>query len=339
MSKGGTGFSLERNSMWRIYKIDRYVRDGLYPNVPWLVDELEVSARTVERDIACMRDLMSAPIVYSKQRNGYYYESDNFRLPAITLAEGELIALFLGQKVLSQCRGTPFEGAIRQAFHKICMALPDKITVDLNFVEQTVSFGTDPPRGDENALLQTYHQLTEAMRLRRTVHITYYTASRDKCAERLVDPYHLHYREGAWYLIGYCHWRREVRIFALDRIRSLTLGKVNFIPDPAFNIKDYLEHSLGIECGGAITEVTLRFDACQARYIRERRWHPSQQIEELDDGGLILRLTVTGLGEVKRWVLSFGEHVEVLAPETLRQDVADTATAMGTVYGKSGEKE
>ncbi|MDI6907598.1 MAG: WYL domain-containing protein [Thermoanaerobacterales bacterium] len=339
MGKNGSGLSLERNSLWRIYKIDQYVRAGLYPNVPWLVEKLEVSARTVERDIACMRDLMSAPIVYSKRRNGYYYARNDFRLPGITLAEGELVALFLGQKILSQCRGTPFEVAVRRAFHKICMALPDEVTVNLGFVEQTISFGINPPRGDEAALLQTYHQLTEAMRARRSIRITYYTASRDDCAERLVDPYHLHFRDGAWYLIGYCHWRREVRIFALDRIRQLTVTNVSFIPDKDFNIVGYLGDSLGIERGGGLHAVAVRFDREQARYVRERQWHPSQEIEELDNGGLILRLNVAGLGEVKRWILSFGAHAEVLEPETLRRDVAATAAALAGVYGSGGGEE
>jgi len=199
--------------------IDYYVRNGHYPNVPWLAEKLEVSPRTVERDIACMRDLMSAPLVYDRAKKGYRYENENFRLPAFTLAEGELVALFLGQKVLSQCRGTPFEEAIRRAFHKICHVLPEKITVDLGFIDKTISFGADPPRGDETALLETYHLLTKAMQERRSVHITYYTASRDECAARLVDPYHLHFRDGAWYRSGYCPWRREVRIFAVDLIR------------------------------------------------------------------------------------------------------------------------
>lgn len=337
VAKNDSRLSLERNTLWRMSRIDYYVRAGVYPNVPWLAEKLEVSSRTVERDIACLRDLMGAPIVFNKQRNGYYYTNENFRLPGITLAEGELIALFLGQKVLGQCRGTPYEGAVRRAFQKICLALPDKVTVDLGFVEQTISFGIDPPRGDEAALLQTYHQLTEAMRGRRSVRITYYTASRDECAERLVDPYHLHFRDGAWYLIGYCHWRREIRIFAVDRIRELTVTKVNFIPDPEFNIEGYLGHSLGIERGGEPVTVAVRFDVPQARYIRERQWHPSQEIEELDGGGLILRLNVAGLGEVKRWVLSFGAHAEVLEPESLRREVAATAAAMAGVYRGSGE--
>lgn len=78
--------------------------------------------------------------------------------------------------------------------------------------------------------------------------------------------------------------------------------------------------------------VAIKFDSYQARYIRERRWHPTQEIEELPDGGLILRFCVGGLDEVKRWVMGYGSHAEVLAPESLRQAVKEELKQMATLY-------
>jgi predicted DNA-binding transcriptional regulator YafY len=81
-------------------------------------------------------------------------------------------------------------------------------------------------------------------------------------------------------------------------------------------------------------EFVIRFDAHQARYIRERRWHETQQIEERDDGGLILRFSSGSLSEVMRWVMQYGSHAEVIAPEELRQAVAREVETMRRCYGQ-----
>ena len=81
--------------------------------------------------------------------------------------------------------------------------------------------------------------------------------------------------------------------------------------------------------------VALCFDAYQARWIRERSWHPSQSLEELPCGGLVLRLTVAGEGDLIRWILGYGSHVEVLEPDWLRERVAAEAARMASLYGGS----
>ncbi|MEW5762993.1 MAG: WYL domain-containing protein [Bacillota bacterium] len=326
------GFGLDRSQFYRIYKIDRMIAQGAYPNVPKLAAFFEVSRRTIERDLAYMRDMLNAPLIYDRKKGGYRYEHADFRLPAFTLTEGELVALFIGQKLLRQYSGTPFEKQIGQAFAKICCLLPEKVSVDLSFFDQAFSFGLAPPRGDELAVLKTYQALAGAMQACRSIRMVYYTASRGVSGTRLVDPYHLHYRDGAWYLVGYCHLRREIRMFAVDRIRELEVTGRTFTPDPAFDIGDYLKESLVLERGGELEEVVVRFDPFQARYIRERVWHPSQETEEAPDGSLILRFKVRGLGEVQRWVLSFGCRAEVLAPPALRQAVQEEARRLANLY-------
>lgn len=320
-----------RLGLWRIYRIDAYIRNGTYPNVPRLAEKLEVSRRTIERDLAYLRDFMNAPLAYSRERNGYWY-SDSFHLPPLNLSEGEVLALFLGSRVFSQYRGSPYERLIRDAFEKICAALPQTRTLDFTLVNETLSFNVEPLRGDEQHLLETHQILLDAIRDRNTVELDYYTASRDEHNTRRLDPYHLRYHGGAWYLIAYCHWRGQTLIFALDRISNLRPTEQLFQPDPDFDIHAYLDDSLSLERGGQIENVQIRFDPFQARYIRERQWHPSQEITEHPDGSLILVLRLRGLGEVRRWVMSFGSRAEVLAPASLREAVAGDVEAMVGIY-------
>src|SRR5207248_10573458 len=98
-----------------------------------------------------------------------------------------------------------------------------------------------------------------------------------------------------------------------------------FYARPALSPDVYSEHTFLTEHGGGPQEVSLRFDAYQARWIRERSWHPSQRIEEQEDGGLVLRLRVAGEGDLLRWILGYGSHVEVVEPAALRARVAAEA--------------
>lgn len=121
-------------------------------------------------------------------------------------------------------------------------------------------------------------------------------------------------------------------MFALDRMERLEITERRFAPDPDFSIERYLGDSLSIERGSEPVEVKILFDRHQARWIGERRWHASQQLEKRQDGSVLLSMTVSGLGEVKRWVLGFGSHAEVLVPAELREEVKREIEGIGRRY-------
>ncbi len=329
------GSSVQRSRFARIYYIDQQLRNQQYPNVPKLAEKWEVHRRTIERDIEFMRDRLGAPIAYSRHRMGYYYTKKDFQLPSINLTEGEMVTLFLGQKLLSQCAGTALEEPVRSAFEKICLFLPQGFSVDFDTLEQVISFDVQPLRGPEHQVAQIYHQLAIAIQNKKVVWVKYHSMWRNAIENRYIAPYHLRYFQGAWYLIGYCHLRKDIRIFALDRIKKLIVTDNTFTPQPDFSLQEFLQSSLGIEVGNSLEEVIIKFDQYQARWIQERQWHPSQVLEPQTDGSLIMRLTVSGLGEVKRWIMSFGSHAEILAPASLREEVKQEIEAMRKIYQSS----
>lgn len=153
--------------------------------------------------------------------------------------------------------------------------------------------------------------------------ILYYTASRDDLRERDVEPHLLENIVGDWMVAAWDHWRKADRVFMLSRIREWTVLPQRFRRKPELEPEVYTRDRFLTERGsGEPVEVVLRFDAYQARWIRERTWHPSQSLEEQPDGGLVLRLRVSGEGDLLRWVLQYGRHVEVLQPTSLRERVS-----------------
>jgi predicted DNA-binding transcriptional regulator YafY len=192
--------------------------------------------------------------------------------------------------------------------------------------------------------LDLHHAIGE----NRRVWMRYYTASRNEHSERTVSPYHLYNVHGDWYLIAFDDKRKSLRNFSVGRIEDWQVLAETFERDPKFSIHDWMSGAFQTERGGEVLEVVLRFDAQQARYIRERHWHDTQQIEELADtprtragtcGGLILRFRTGGLGEVKRWVMQYGGHVEVLEPEELRNELLQELQKMAKLYGIQGKED
>jgi predicted DNA-binding transcriptional regulator YafY len=326
---------MERHALYRICQIDRLLREKQYPNCRQLAERFEVHQRTVERDIEVMRDQLGAPIAYDRNRNGYHYTSAGFFLPQVRLTEGEMVVVYLGQKLLLQYAGTPYEAQIRQALEKIALLLPDEVSMELAQVNRGISFAFEATRGDQELVTGHYARLYDAIVQCETVEIHYYAASTGEKTRRRVDGYHLHLRDGAWYVIGRCHLRGKVQLFALDRILELGLTGSKFDRPSDFDIATFWADAWALERGATPVECAVRFDPYPARYIRERVWHSSQVLEELEDGSVILRVRVSGPAEFMRWVLQYGSSAEVLEPANLREAVRQEAEGSLKRYGRN----
>src|SRR5262245_47957003 len=159
----------------RVAALDRAVRAGDYPNARSFARALEVGPRTVQRDIEFLRLRLGAPLAYDEVRHGYYYTDPTFRLPAVTLSEGELVALFLAERVLRQYRGTPYAADLGRAFRKITAGLTDRITIDPGHLAESFSFRSTAPAPFDPGL---FRALAAAVAGRRRVELRYYSASR-----------------------------------------------------------------------------------------------------------------------------------------------------------------
>ena len=313
-----------RPPLRRFLAIERSVRSGAYPNSESLAEELEVDSRTVQRDIAFLKDQLGAPLEFCRKRNGYHLTDLSWTLPAFQLTEGELVSVFLAERLIRQYRGTPFETDLARAFDRITRMLPEEITVSLAAAAETLSV---TPCVLTTQDVETFHSLTNAIQQSRQLRLLYWSASQNRETDRIVDPLHLSLVDNDWYLIAHCHTRQEVRMFSTVRIRGAKPTGQKFQRPEDFDITKYLGNSFrAVRGDGDQTwHVRLRFGPEMSGRISEKVWHHTQQLEPQPDGSVIMQLQVSSLIEIRRWVLYWGADCQVLEPEELKHFIAAAA--------------
>jgi predicted DNA-binding transcriptional regulator YafY len=332
--KGLRVHSAKRPALRRLFTIDRELREQQFPTAGRLAELCEVNIKTIERDLAYLRDQYLAPVEYCRKRRGWRYSEPTYRLPAVLITEGELVALFLAGQLLGQHRGTPYEAALARTIEKLADLLPDEVSVQWASVEQAHSF-----RSSVTSLadVELFRKLADCVIRRKQIRVRYWTASREAETERVIDPWHLTLVDGEWFLIGFCRLRNAERMFAPGRIRELVETGETFEVPASFSPARYFEGTFRVIRGDETAPrktVRLRFGPGAARYVREKLHHPSQILTELADGWLEAQFTLGTLLEVKRWILNWGAECEVLEPADLREELVREAAAMLGVYGE-----
>ena len=178
-------------------RIHQLIQSGAHPNASTLARDLEVSTKTVHRDIEFIRDRLRLPIEYDGARFGFVYTQEVGSFPSLQITEGELFALLVAEKALQQYRGTSFERPLLSAFRKMADSLPETVSLNLADWEQTISFRTSAV---PVLNLEIFDTLAKATARRQQLILTYRKPGRSESERRTVDPYHLANINGEWFL-------------------------------------------------------------------------------------------------------------------------------------------
>ena len=305
------------------------LKSGEYPNCRKIAEHLEVSPKTVQRDIDFMRDRLGLPIEYDALRFGFYYSEPVTSFPSIEVSEGEITALFVAQKALAQYKGTPFERPLRSAFRKLTDGLKERVSFSWADLDEAISFRS---AGASVADLALFDIVSKAVLQSVELEFEYRALKSSRYEARAVRPYHIASLENQWYLFGEDIGRKQLRTFALPRMREVRATTKKFRRPADFSLSEVLSGSFGVLEGGQTHLIRLQFDAFAARLVAERVWHHSQRIRTLKDGSLILELRLGALEEIERWILGWGAHVRVLEPKQLRALVRATAESIARIY-------
>jgi len=317
---------------WKIIQTMLASRTGI--SVSDLAQDMGCHPRTVYRDLE-MLQAAGFPFYneqFGKTSRWSLMDSAKRQIP-IPLDLTELMALYFSRDMMKMLKDTIFYDSLETLFQKIKSTLPAEYITYLNRIEKSLVVSPKPykPYGEYR---ETIDRVNEAVLQKHCIRIDYFSMHRKELVSRTIAPYKIWFFDGSFYIIGYCRLRKDVRIFALDRIRNLeTTGDSFEIPE-TFDMDAFMKSSFGVFHGEPV-QVKVRFSPDIAGYIAEKVWHDSQTIEHEKDGSILFTAEVAGTDEIKFWILNWGSKAEVLAPESLRNEIRAEAEVMMRVYGSN----
>lgn len=302
-----------------------------------LAADLDCHPRTVYRDLDALQ-AAGFPI-YNEKVNGtnFWALLEDAKKPVpIPFSQAELIALYFGRDVLKILKNTVFHDSLESLFKKIKTTLSDESKTYLKQIESSLRAGPGPHKKYDR-FKDTIETVNEAVIKKQVVEILYYTMSRKKVSQRKVAPYKLWFYDGTFYLIGHCRSKKDVRIFAVDRIKMINLTGERFEVPADFNADEFMKASFGVFQGRPV-RVRVNFSPDAAEYVKEKVWHESQKITGQKDGSIVLELEVAGTREIKHWILRWGSQARVLEPDSLREEIRSEAAEILGVYADSATR-
>ncbi len=318
----------------RIYDLHKILSKRTTP-IPLseILSQMECSRATFNRVKRHMTDFLGAPIAYSRQFGGYFYdhaEGSRYELPGIWLSQEELHALVLIHGLLADIGSGLLKNQlapVRQRFEALLAereidpcALADKVRM--------VGATYRPVRHEH------FVKIATALFNERCLQVTYASRSDGSTSTREISPQRLVHYRGNWYLDSWCHMREGLRTFALECIVASQWVERSFRKIPATELDAHFQPTYGIFSGQARDEAVLVFTPTIARRVRDEEWHPEQRLHPLPDGSLEMHLPFNPQTpqELVKDILSYGEDVTVVAPADLRRRVADKLRSACTRY-------
>ncbi len=322
---------------WQILREIEARRAGV--TIHELAALVRVSTRTIRRDLQALQEAGFAVYDEGEENETKRWRIDGAPFRAIQegLGVADVAALYLSRAIVENLPGWPLAGELAAAFRKIESALNPRTREFLGTLPQVLSAKAGPKSGGaRNPLIDVTRKLFDAARGRRVVEMRYFSATSNRAKFYTVQPYRLALAQGGVYLVGWVAAYDEFRTFAADRIEKLSVKEETFkktreLPAELFGA------SMGVFWGEP-ERVEVEFDARLAPFVRGRVWHESQEIEELNDGRLRVRLNVSNDWALRSWILGFGSSVRVISPKTLAATLADEIRKMLNSQGEGRGK-
>ncbi len=296
-----------------------------------IASELGIAPRTVRKYLAELSGSGSLP-VYRDGRQWRLIENARLEIPPVRFQLEEATAVYLAARLLVQHADQP-NPAVHGAVKKLAAVVPADLRPAFDRLVERAADSSSAP------FAETFRALAYGWALSRLVRLEYAPRTggeRVTCSFRpfLLEPSHL---GSALYAVGRADPPGELRVFKAERITAATLTSATFEPIDDSDLLDRIERAWGVWLTDEEpAHVHIRFSPTIARRVRETRWHPSQQLEPLPNGGLDMTLTITSTVELVPWVLGWGGHCEVLAPESLREEVAAELNRAAERYSRLG---
>jgi predicted DNA-binding transcriptional regulator YafY len=306
----------------RFYQIDQLLQSGRPVGIERFLEVLGVSRATFKRDLEYMRDRLNAPIAWDRFEGGYRYAQPGsgpaFALPGLWFNASEVHALLMMQQLLADLQPGLLEAQVRPLQARL-RALLGSADHSAEEVERRFRLSSASRR---RLALAHFETIASSTLRRRRLRIVHYARASDETTEREVSPQQLVFYRENWYLVAWCHLRRDIRSFAVDAVQDARPLDAPAREVGRAALAEVMESGYGIFAGREVTWATLRFAPERARWVSAEVWHPQQRGRFDDARRWVLELPYSDPRELMMEVLRHGASVEVLAPAALRERVA-----------------
>jgi predicted DNA-binding transcriptional regulator YafY len=311
----------------RLIRLFQILQSGRPASADRIADRLQVSRRTLFRDIGTLR---KAGFPIERRPEGGYLLRVTDPPAAQGLDVGEVLGLMLLGKTAQTTADRPMLQRALDAIGKILgqLSTPTRDVYEDLMRQVSVAPGaTSESREDER-----YYRLVQyGIEERFICRATYDVDGTGESRQLLIHPLHLHFWTRSWYVMAFCEQFGEIRPFKLSRFKALELTDRRYTSEP-FRIDEYLDDAWGVIPEGVKYDVVVEFSPRVARNVADVRWHRTQETIFHDDGSCTMRFCVNGLSEIKWWILGYGDLAIVREPEPLREEICAIARSMAQRY-------
>ena len=310
------------SDMERLHRIKYMIQSRGCVPIEDFMTSLEISRATFKRDLDYLRDRMNAPIVYDRSMGGYRFDKpnagDKIELPGLWFSEKEATALVLMQHLLANLDTSGLLSPHIAPLMDIVDGILGQSEVSAKELRKRIKvFGMSARKN----VLENFEEVGVSLLKRQRLQLSYYSKGKNELTERAVSPQRLIFYRDNWYLDAYCHFRKGLRSFAMDGIRT-----AHVLEDKATEVSEKELHenfaeSYGIFSGKATQRAKLRFTPEKARWVSAETWH-GQQVSSFDkDGNYTLEFDYNQDPELVMEIMKHGDGVEVIGPASLKSKV------------------
>jgi proteasome accessory factor B len=307
--------------------------------------ETRVSDRTIERYVDALGKVFNGRERYpllevEKHEEGRKTLVLTEPMPVGGSRDVEQLRMALAMEMLNAVKGTYLERGVRDILKRFSRAVSPSLAAQLEALPRkffTVNhYGVKQYEGAARDRLNT---IVRCLLEQQRVRVVYRSQLGDgELHEYEFDPYTLLTYKGGIYVIGYSFKREQTVYLALERIERVEPvvenGKPYVFSYPeTYSPEKFTEGVFGIFTGEKTSVELLIRNAQTLAYLKPRRVHPTQKLEERGDGTAVLRMMVRGTEELATWVMGMAPWVEVLKPESLRERVKQMLRQGLDLYG------
>jgi len=313
------------NDLLRFFREKESVpRADLFSQLPY------TQPRTLERDLAYLREQFHVQISYDFRRKAYVLKNPGTFVLRMALEEREALALASGLEMVRHF--LPHLGEpCHQVWEKLRTMVPSPLARSAEHLARSAVVSLPVSTMDPGH----FDAILEAMRRRRVLEARYASPYSHPVEERsyVLSPWGVYFRAHAWYLWAWSHGAEEERTFRVSRFRKVEPSSTPYVPPPEDSgVGDFADGAWYAQGGREGRDVAVRIAPPLSLVVAETRWHTTQSLEAAEDGSVTLRACVPSLDEVAHWILASAPFAEAREPRELREMVRGLAETAGALH-------